>query len=433
MSSDFASTLGVVLIVWALYFVVLLGFYIWYAVALSKLFPKLGTEGWKGWVPLLNEATILERGGVNPWLVLLYLVPLVQLVGLYFRIVAIHRIGLHFGKGAGMTVLGVFLPPVWAMLVANPAPESADLYGERIQGMGLAPVAPVAPAGATGPLAQQTVDTPISDAPATPIPVAPSEPTAPAAAPDLAQTMSEPYIAPAEPVVTSFAPPPAPTAPATAEAPVAGEAEPSGLAPTPIENPWAPRAEPSIQPDVVVPPPLVAPPVVPIPPAPLPPSPATPASPAVAPVSAEPAPEPSPALSPASAAHVDAVDDDELDRTVVVDRRPVVRWRIVTTDGEVVPISSESAILGRKPTSSDPAVEAVAIPDTTRTLSKNHARIDLSDGVWTITDLNSTNGVVVFETDGTERLLGAGASAAITDRFELGTVGMTLSFEDASD
>lgn len=391
-----------------IYVAVLLGIYIWYAVALSKLFPKLGAEGWKGWVPILNEATILERGGISPWLVLLNLVPLANLVGLYFRIVAVHRIGLHFGKGSGMVVLGVFLPPVWAMLVASPDENSPDLYGERIQGMGLAPVAQTT---ATGPLAQSY------DAP-------PAQHAA---------------VAPREPVVTSFAPPPPPPpAPKTPEpnpiADSAGPAEPAGrpAVPTPIENPWAPKVEPSTgaAQAVTVPPPLTVPPA---PPAPPPAAMITPASPADPvslpdPPTAESAPPTPPALA------VGYSDDDELvDRTVVVNRRPLARWSIVTDEGVVVPVSSESVILGRKPVSKELAVEAVPIPDTTRTLSKNHARLDLSDGVWTITDLNSTNGVIVVEPDGTERLLDPGASAVISDRFELGTVGMRLTFADASD
>ena len=70
------------------------------------------------------------------------------------------------------------------------------------------------------------------------------------------------------------------------------------------------------------------------------------------------------------------------------------------------------------------------MPDSTRTLSKVHARLDLADGVWTVTDLNATNGVIVIEADGSENLLDPGASAVVRDRFVLGKVGMRLSFGD---
>ncbi|MDA4894877.1 DUF5684 domain-containing protein [Streptomyces sp. MS2A] len=102
--------------------------FVWYAVALSRLFPRLGGEGWKGWVPVLNEAEILARGGVPAWSVVFFFIPLVQFYGLYLRIVAVHRITVRFRRGAGFTVLGVLLPPLWATLLARaeaPAAETA--------------------------------------------------------------------------------------------------------------------------------------------------------------------------------------------------------------------------------------------------------------------------------------------------------------------
>jgi hypothetical protein len=55
-----------------------------------------------------------------------------------------------------------------------------------------------------------------------------------------------------------------------------------------------------------------------------------------------------------------------------------------------------------------------------------HARLELADGVWTVTDLNATNGVIVIEADGTETLLDPGASAPVVERFVLGRVAMRL-------
>ena len=60
-----------------------LAVYVWYALALSRLFPRIDGEGWKGWVPVLNEAEILARGGVPAWSVVFYFIPIVQLYGIY--------------------------------------------------------------------------------------------------------------------------------------------------------------------------------------------------------------------------------------------------------------------------------------------------------------------------------------------------------------
>ena len=123
----------------------------------------------------------------------------------------------------------------------------------------------------------------------------------------------------------------------------------------------------------------------------------------------------------------------ELDRTVVVDRRPVVPWRLVVEGGPTFRLTGSSAVLGRRPAGSGGGAQEIAVPDPTRTLSKVHARLDLADGVWTVTDLNATNGVIVTRPDGAEDLLDPGASAAISGRFVLGKVGMSLSFgEDAA-
>ena len=60
------------------------------------------------------------------------------------------------------------------------------------------------------------------------------------------------------------------------------------------------------------------------------------------------------------------------------------------------------------------------IHDTSRTLSKVHARLDLVNDEWIITDLNSTNGVIVVASDGTERLLVVGDAAPVPFSFILG-------------
>jgi hypothetical protein len=53
----------------------------------------------------------------------------------------------------------------------------------------------------------------------------------------------------------------------------------------------------------------------------------------------------------------------------------------------------------------------------------------LTDGAWTITDLNSTNGVLLVASDGAEELIEPGASAQVRGRFILGKVGMSIRYE----
>jgi hypothetical protein len=124
-------------------------------------------------------------------------------------------------------------------------------------------------------------------------------------------------------------------------------------------------------------------------------------------------------------------EDFEDGETVVVDRRPRIRWMLTVDGGSEFRLTADRVLLGRKPTSSTPGTQALAVPDSTRTLSKLHARLDLVDGAWSITDLNSTNGVLLVHDDGTERLLDPGTSAEVHGRFVLGKVGMSIRYEGA--
>lgn len=62
------------------------------------------------------------------------------------------------------------------------------------------------------------------------------------------------------------------------------------------------------------------------------------------------------------------------------------------------------AVLGRKPSSDDPGDVLVRVPDTTGTMSRSHALLEIDSGRMWITDLNSTNGIETLGEDGVTRL-----------------------------
>ena len=86
-------------------------------------------------------------------------------------------------------------------------------------------------------------------------------------------------------------------------------------------------------------------------------------------------------------------------------------------------------VLGRRPAATAPGTQTLAVPDSTRTLSKSHARLDLVDGEWSITDLGSTNGVLIVGADGEEALIEPGDAVPVPGRFILGKVGMSITYE----
>lgn len=92
--------------------------YVWFALALAAMFRKMGETVWKAWVPVLNVATVLQRGDFSPWLVLLNVVPLFGAIAFaVVFIVAVHRITQAFGGGTGLTVVGALFPIVWASIL----------------------------------------------------------------------------------------------------------------------------------------------------------------------------------------------------------------------------------------------------------------------------------------------------------------------------
>jgi hypothetical protein len=409
-----------------------LAYYLWYALALSVVFAKLGSLSWKGWVPIVNEAEILVLGGVPAWSVVYYFIPIVNFYGLYLKITAVHRINLQFRRGAGMTVLGILLPPVWASMLAwGKAPASE--FDQRVASMlpaqdegGVGPLAGRAvPAEPTRPVARDAsgyaIPQPPTSLPPAPVPVARVESVEP----------EKPIVALAPaPIVSDPTPPAVPEVEADKPAPMVDEvtSERPSTASRFIVNPWAqPPTEPAIPastPDV--PPPVSA--RTPV--EPFSSLPAIPAEPVEAP---EASPEVIVSVLPTLISPVtdeqndeDQDDDDEYAATVVVDRRPLLVWSLVFDSGKSFAITADRVALGRNPASDDPDAQLLSLPDSTRTLSKTHATIQLVDGEWTVTDLNSTNGVVVVGDDDAETLLAPGRSSLVPGRFILGKVGMRV-------
>lgn len=120
MISDNAyAGLGALVAVLSIWSVVGLAFYVWYLWALARLFPYLGLPKAHGWIPVYNLWRLFDRAGFPGWMVLLGLIPGLSILVLVMTILTVHRINREHGEGGGMTVLGAFIPPIWAMLLAN--------------------------------------------------------------------------------------------------------------------------------------------------------------------------------------------------------------------------------------------------------------------------------------------------------------------------
>lgn len=235
----------------------------------------------------------------------------------------------------------------------------------------------------------------------------PQAPPQPFSWPGSAPAASEP--APAEPRVESPAAPPVP--PAASPVPPVPAAAPAPVPPTvsappiPVPVPVAPAADPALDPAVVH----------------------TDSEAAYTTRKvrkAEPTTEAAGAEPQAMPAEVERTDD-ELDRTVVVARRPRIDWVLELPDGERLPLRDEEIIIGRKPRGPE-GMALLTIPDPTRTLSKSHARLRYDGDMWSIEDLGSTNGLVLLFDDDTEEDVTPHSEVLATERMVIGTLEVRL-------
>lgn len=99
---------------------------------------------------------------------------------------------------------------------------------------------------------------------------------------------------------------------------------------------------------------------------------------------------------------------------------PAVRLAdLVFAQGTRVELVATRVLLGRNPSTDDPTVQVLRIPDEGRAVSRNHALLELVEGRWYITDLRSTNGTRAVMGDH-DVLLPAGRQVEVRGAFRIG-------------
>jgi hypothetical protein len=121
-----------------------------------------------------------------------------------------------------------------------------------------------------------------------------------------------------------------------------------------------------------------------------------------------------------------------VDRDVPAASASTTQW-ILLADGAVVRALSpqHGHILGRTPSNvaGKDADLLLGLEDSTGTVSRTHARLDFVDDQWMITDLNSTNGVLVYNREAGEHELSAGETYPVSGRFLLGDLELEITEE----
>ncbi|MFJ4159226.1 FHA domain-containing protein [Microbacterium testaceum] len=440
--------------------------HVWYAIGLSRVFATHGGEPWRAWIPLVNEAELFRLGRLDPVRAVLLVVPGVNIYGLVLKATAAHRLGQTAGRGAGTTALAVIFPPVWATILsarprtdAAPAGDVADESPIVLSETASGPITTIpGTSAAEVATAGRRRSTAVAAEPVA-VPVLPGpvdidddfehtslHPSRRAAAEAAATVAAESGAVPAAPQAPAAVPggepsltraPASPIAAAALDTGAAGVVPPDSRASAPASASaevaqGAPAETPAPGPD------------------------AAPASTAAAPPSsaAASAVPPAEAGQRTSAAPDTTVDDtgfdrvgettdataaprtdgdaapaapiDELTQTARPRSRRRGEWTLALPDGNQIALTSRTVILGRKPGSGEDAVQYVAVADDTRTMSKQHARLEWTVTGWSITDLDSTNGVTLIHDDGRTERVGGGATVIATSRFRLGDAHIEL-------
>ena len=109
------STLGSVITQYLGFMTVI---YVLLIIAMWKIFTKAGKPGWASIVPIYNVIVMFQIIGLNPRLLLLYLIPVVNfVVAIVFSIMQASRLSKAFVKGTGFALGLFFLNPIFLLML----------------------------------------------------------------------------------------------------------------------------------------------------------------------------------------------------------------------------------------------------------------------------------------------------------------------------
>lgn len=87
-------------------------------IAMWKIFTKAGKPGWASIIPIYNIVVMFQIVGLNPWLLLLYFIPIVNIVAaIILMIMMCIRLAKAFGKGSGFAVGLIFLNTIFILIL----------------------------------------------------------------------------------------------------------------------------------------------------------------------------------------------------------------------------------------------------------------------------------------------------------------------------
>ena len=88
--------------------------YVLYALAYFGIFKKAGKPTWAAFVPIYNVIVLLEVVGRPVWWIILFLIPIVNIV---IFIIVMNDLSKSFGHGVGFTIGLIFLSWIFMLII----------------------------------------------------------------------------------------------------------------------------------------------------------------------------------------------------------------------------------------------------------------------------------------------------------------------------
>lgn len=88
---------------------------VFYLASFWRIFTKAGQPGWAGLIPIYNYIVLMKIVGRPWWWILLFLVPIVNIVVLFIVYIDLAKsFGRSTGFGVGLALLGIIFLPILA-------------------------------------------------------------------------------------------------------------------------------------------------------------------------------------------------------------------------------------------------------------------------------------------------------------------------------
>lgn len=121
-SSDAAAT-GLLALFSGVYLMVVLVLAVILIIARWRVYTKAGEPGWGSLIPFYSDYLLFKIAWGNGWLFLLSFIPV---VGWIVLLIAVYKLCVAFGHGAGFFLGMFFLQPIFMMILAF---DSSEYYG----------------------------------------------------------------------------------------------------------------------------------------------------------------------------------------------------------------------------------------------------------------------------------------------------------------